>query len=147
LLEPAATTGDERQQVSTQGDQPESIMSENPSHFIGAQIEVHFDSPPTYQKAPTCPDAFTWNGRRYRVAVRLAEWTDFRRRGRAARNMQPAHAAVAARRGSLGVGRYYFRVQTDGGQVFELYYDRAIRDSDDRLGHWFLVSERGADGQ
>ena len=56
-----------------------------------------------------------------------------------ARNMRPAHAAVAAERGSLGVGRFYFRVDT--GQVFDLYYDRAIKDVDDRLGHWFLYRE------
>jgi len=58
-----------------------------------------------------------------------------------ARNMQPAHAAVAAERGSLGVGRFYFRVRVDTGQVFDLYYDRAIKDVDDRLGHWFLYRE------
>ena len=58
-----------------------------------------------------------------------------------ARNMQPAHAAVAASRGSLGVGRFYFRVRVDSGRVFDIYYDREIRDVDDRLGHWFLYRE------
>ena len=110
-------------------------------HFIGAEIEVQFDTPPTYQKAPTCPNGFSWNGKAYRIAACLSEWTDFARRGRSARNMQPAHAAVAARRGSLGVGRYYFRVRTDSAQVFDLYYDREIKSSDDRLGHWFLYRE------
>jgi hypothetical protein len=31
----------------------------------------------------------------------------------------------------------------DTGQVFDLYYDRAIQDVDDRLGHWFLYRELG----
>jgi hypothetical protein len=75
------------------------------------------------------------------VVEKMAEWQDFSRRGRMARNMRPAHAEVAAGRGSLGVGRFYFRVRTTPGRVFDLYYDRAIKDVDDRLGHWFLYRE------
>ena len=73
--------------------------------------------------------------------MKLSEWVDFTRRGRMARNMAPVHAAVAAERGSLGVGRFYFRVRVETGQVFDLYYDRRINDVDDRLGHWFLYRE------
>ena len=115
--------------------EPESI------HFIGEEIEVHFDKPPVRQKSPPCPDDFTWQGCTYRVTEKLAEWSDFSRRGKMARNMQPAHATVASSRGSLGVGRFYFRVRVDSGQVFDLYYDREIKDVDDRLGHWFLYRE------
>jgi hypothetical protein len=75
------------------------------------------------------------------VVEKLSEWHDFTRRGRMARNMRPAHAAAAAERGSLGVGRFYFRVRTNTSQIFDLYYDRAIKDVDDRLGHWFLYRE------
>jgi hypothetical protein len=114
-----------------------------PLHFIDQPIEVSFDAPPVRQKTPHCPDGFTWNGIDYRVTEKLSEWTDFTRRGRMARNMQPAHAAVAAEHGSLGVGRFYFRVIVDTGQVFDLYYDRLIKDVDDRLGHWFLYRELG----
>jgi hypothetical protein len=56
-------------------------------------------------------------------------------------NMQPAHAAHAQLRGSWGVGRYAFTVRTAGGRVFEIYYDRAPRDADDRTGNWFLRTE------
>ena len=132
--------------------EPESI------HFIGEEIEVHFDMPPVRQKTPPCPDDFKWQGYTYRVTEKLAEWSDFSRRGRMARNMQPAHAAVAAKRGSLGVGRFYFRVRAQIGlpdsstvgqaesQVFDIYYDRAIKDVDDRLGHWFLYREMASGG-
>jgi len=58
-----------------------------------------------------------------------------------ARNMTPVHASAAAERGSLGVGRFYFRVRVESGQVFDLYYDRHIKDVDDRLGHWLLYRE------
>ena len=110
-------------------------------HFIGEEIEVHFDKPPVRQKTPPCPDGFTWHGLEYPIAEKLSEWSDFSRRGKMARNMQSAHAAVAASRGSLGVGRFYFRVRVYSGQIFDIYYDREIRDVDDRLGHWFLYRE------
>ncbi|MGB8212090.1 MAG: DUF6504 family protein [Anaerolineales bacterium] len=110
-------------------------------HFIGQPIEVGFNTPPARQKTPSCPDGFTWNGKTYHVIEKLSEWTDFTRRGRMSRNMRPAHAAIAAEHGSLGVGRFHFRVRVDTGQVFDLYYDRAIKDVDDRLGHWFLFRE------
>jgi hypothetical protein len=116
-------------------------MEPKSSHFIGEEIEVHFDNLPVRQKTPSCPDGFAWQEWEYLVVEKLAERADFARRGRSARNMQPAHAAVAASRGSLGVGRFYFRVRVDTGQVFDLYYDREIKDVDDRLGHWFLYRE------
>jgi len=116
-------------------------MEPGSTHFIDEEIEVRFDRPPVRQKTPPCPDGFTWQGQEYRVIEKLAEWTDFARRGRSARNMQPAHAAVAASRGSLGVGRFYFRVRVATDQVFDLYYDREIKAVDDRLGHWFLYRE------
>jgi hypothetical protein len=110
-------------------------------HFIGEEIAVHFKTPPVRQKTPPCPDGFTWQEHNYGVIEKISEWTDFTRRGRMAHNMRPAHAAAAAERGSLGVGRFYFRVRTDTGQIFDLYYDREIKDVDDRLGHWFLYRE------
>ncbi len=55
--------------------------------------------------------------------------------------MTPAHARAALRRGSRGVGRDYYRVQTAAGRVFVLYYDRAPKNVDDSLGGWFLLEE------
>jgi Domain of unknown function (DUF6504) len=118
-------------------------LEPRPIHFLDQPIDVIFQTLPARQKRPHCPDGFQWEGRAYRVVETLSEWTDFTRRGRFARNMQPAHAAVAAQRGSLNVGRFFFRVRVDTGQLFDLYYDRAIKDVDDRLGHWFLYRELG----
>src|SRR5512146_3403440 len=95
-------------------------------HFYDEQIEPVFEKGPMLEKAPPCPDGFIWRGQEYRVAELLAEWHDYRRRGRMADNMQPAHARVAIQRGSLNVGRFYFRVRVETGQVFEIYYDRTI---------------------
>jgi hypothetical protein len=48
---------------------------------------------------------------------------------------------TALHRGSWGVGRYYFRVRTDTRQVFDIYYDRAPQNIEDRKGSWFLYRE------
>ena len=112
-----------------------------PIHFIGEAIVVQFDEPPLFSKRPGCPDGFVWSGQTYRIVELLSEWSDYRRRGRMATNMRPEHAAAAEQRGSWGVGRTYFRVRTDSGRVFDLYYDRAPGKVGDRKGTWFLYRE------
>ncbi len=122
-----------------------------PLHFLDQRIEVTFDQPPVREKAPDCPNGFIWEGRSYRVIEMLSAWTDFTRRGRMAKNMRPAHAATAATRGSLNVGRYYFRVRVKADaaqhkhaeQVFDIYYDRAMKSVDERKGQWFIYREMG----
>jgi hypothetical protein len=116
-------------------------MDLKPLHFLDEPIEVSFITPPTYEKAPDCPSGFTWEAKAFRITEMLSSWTDFKRRGRMARNMQPAHAAVASTRGSLNVGRYYFRVKTDTNQIFDIYYDRAMKNIDERKGQWFIYRE------
>lgn len=132
-------------------------MDFTPLHFYDQPIEVIFDKPPIREKAPDCPNGFVWEEKTYRITEMLSAWTDFKRRGRMARNMQPQHAAVASTRGSLNVGRYYFRVRVlssssiagqTQGQIFDIYYDRAMKNVDDRKGQWFVYRElqRKADG-
>jgi hypothetical protein len=116
-------------------------MDALPACFVGEPIEVTFDQSPLVAKKPGCPDGFHWREQFFRVRQMLGEWQDYRRRGRMARNMSPPHAATAARRGSWGVGRFYFRVLTDADRVFDLYYDRAPKDAADRAGCWFLFRE------
>jgi hypothetical protein len=110
-------------------------------HFFDQPIEPVFDQPPAREKTPDCPDGFVWERQTHRVTELLAAWSDFTRRGRSARNMRPEHAAVAAGRGSLGVGRFYFRVRVDSGRIFDIYYDRAPKDADRRKGSWFVYRE------
>jgi hypothetical protein len=112
-----------------------------PLHFIGELITVEFDEPPALEKKPGCPNRFLWREQTYVIAEMLSEWFDYARKGRAAQNMQPAHAAVASQRGSWGVGRFYFQIRTADDRYFELYYDRAPKGSDKRKGEWVLVSE------
>ena len=75
------------------------------------------------------------------VLEMISEWHDYNRRGRMARNMQPQHAAVSSKRGSWGVGLFYFRVKTDQNRYFDIFYDRSPKDSDDRKGNWFIYRE------
>jgi len=112
-----------------------------PIHFLDQPIEPIFDTHPALEKSPDCPNGFIWDEKMYRIIEMLSSWVDFKRRGRMARNMQPQHAAVASSRGSLNVGRFYFRVVTDTEQVFDIYYDRAMKNVDDRKGQWLLYRE------
>lgn len=110
-------------------------------HFIGEPIIVQFSTPPPHSKKPTCPDSFIWRGENYQIDSLVSEWRDFSRRGRMANNMQPQHAQAASKRGSWGVGRFFFEVLSQEGNLFRLYYDRAPKDAFDRSGSWFLLAE------
>src|SRR5687767_16034993 len=122
-----------------------------PLHFLDLPIEPVFDTPPTREKTPECPNGFIWENKTYRVIEMLSSWSDFKRRGKMARNMRPAHSEVASGRGSLNVGRFYFRVRvalsgsSTAGQnesrIFDIYYDRAMKNVDDRKGQWFIYRE------
>jgi Family of unknown function (DUF6504) len=119
-------------------------MEPTPLHFLDQPIEPIFDTSPAREKTPDCPNGFVWEGKTYQVTEMLSSWSDFKRRGRMAQNMRPEQAAVAASRGSLNVGRFYFRVKVDTGQVFDIYYDRAMKNVDNRKGQWFIYRELGA---
>ena len=122
-------------------------MDENwsPLRFIGEAIEVKFVKLDFPLKNPSAPDQFIWSDQVWEVTRVLSAWRDYGRRGKMARNMQPAHQRLAVQRGSWGVGRFYYRIQVQDGRVFDLYYDRAPGDATDRLGHWFLWREMQAD--
>ncbi len=119
------------------------------SRFIGESITVEFDQPPLFSKQPPCPVRFIWAEELFEIVENLCEWRDYGRRGRMANNMRPENLKKAAKRGSWGVGRYYFRVQVanllppqqSGGRIFEIYYDRAPKGRSQRLGSWFLNRE------
>lgn len=116
-----------------------------PLRFISEPVEVYFIEPPLLEKKPACPSGFIWRGSNFQILETIAEWQDYTRRGRMARNMRPTHAVTASQRGSWGVGLHYFRVQTDQDRVFDVYYDRAPKDADHRKGGWFLFQELVAD--
>ncbi len=93
------------------------------------------------EKRPICPSTFIWRGETYQITRKISEWQDFDRRGRMSQNMRPEHLLMAKKGGSWGVGRFYFRVCTDRGKIFDLYYDRAPKSCSDRKGGWYLYRE------
>ena len=121
------------------------MMSCKPIRFINERIEVSFDKPPLLEKKPGCPNEFQWQGRVFKITDQIAEWHDYQRKGRMARNMSPVHAAVAERRGSWGVGQDYYRVRTGTGQIYDIYFDRAPQDAARRKGEWFIYQELSND--
>ena len=112
-----------------------------PIRFIAEEIEVQFDIPPVVTKKPDSPSRFIWREDSFKVVETISRWFTYERKGRLAKNMQPHNLRTAQRRGSWGVGRFYFRVRTMRDQVFDLYYDRASEEAGDRKGHWFLWRE------
>lgn len=112
-----------------------------PVRFIGVDIEVEFDREPLFRRSPHCPARLVWAEETLPVVDLLKEWRDYGRRGRMASNMRPENLARAAKRGSFGVGRYYFRVRVADGRCFELYYDRKPQSIDDKTGRWVLLKE------
>ena len=111
------------------------------TRFIGEPITVEFDKEPTFSKKPPCPNRIVWGEEKLAVLNLLEEWRDYGRRGRMAQNMRPENIKKAMKRGSWGVGRYFFRVQVANGRVYDIYYDRAPKGSDDRMGSWHLYRE------
>ena len=112
------------------------------SKFIGEPIRVGFEKEPPLTKTPGCPSWFEWRGETYRVSEVLAEWHAWHRRGTAQAEAAPAQPSeLSTHRGSWGVGKTFFRVNTEAGRVFVIYYDRAPRSVDDRKGTWLLREE------
>lgn len=116
-------------------------MKSEPSRFIDEGVTVGYRVEPLLEKKPRCPDHFAWNGVDFTIKSQVMEWVDYTRRGRMARNMSDAHAINAASKGSWGVGRFFFRVETTDDRIFDLYYDRAPKGIEKRKGQWFLFRE------
>ena len=116
-------------------------MSFTPIRFFNQQIEVRYNSPPMLEKKPGCPDSFIWQDIHYRISEMLSEWHEYDRKGRMAKNMKPANARKAIKRGSWGVGQDYYRIRTEQNRVFEIYYDRAPKNVNHRKGAWFIYRE------
>jgi len=116
-------------------------MENKPINFIGESIQVVFDHDPLLEKKQGCPNGFIWRDETFTIIEMLAEWHDYRRKGRSARNMQPQHAIVASSKGSWGVGKDYYEVKTSSGRCFTIYFDRAPKDAFIKHSGWFLRDE------
>lgn len=121
------------------------MNAELSNRFIGASIQVLYDQPPALEKRPGAPNGFVWEERTYRVVAVLKEWHDYGLRGKSldfyTKEQGSYRAKAAGRKGTWGVGRDFYRVRTDTGEVFELYYDRDPSSPGKRKGSWFLFQQ------
>ena len=116
-------------------------MDEPQMRFIGEQITVEYDDPPLFPKKPSCPQRFMHGEAQLEIIEVVQEWRNYERRGRMRFNMRPANLKKAAKRGSWGVGRFFFRVRVGDGRLFDIYYDRAPAGQEQRHGSWHLYRE------
>lgn len=109
--------------------------------FYADKIEVRFDKPPSLEKRPGLPTGFTWRGRDYVIVELLKEWHDYRKRGKSRAFYKKERGSYwvesSQRQGSWGVGRDCYRVLTECGEIFDIYYDRAPK-GQARKGEWIL---------
>jgi hypothetical protein len=97
-------------------------MKKSPDTFFSEEIDV--------QTGPASgrPAAFTWRGRRYAIREIWGEWPDY------------GFGAAPTGRWWQRRHRTYYRVVTDGEEVFEIYLDRG--------GHrkqWYLYRSLGTE--
>ena len=109
-------------------------------HFVDEQIQVELLQGTILEKKPRCPEKFFWADQCIVVKNIKSAWQDFSRKGTAAKNMKEEHALRAAKKGSWGVGRYYFEVEGDDNCIYTIYYDRAPENMKDRKGKWILFT-------
>jgi len=107
-------------------------METLPFRLIDEPIEVAFSEPPLFEKKPPCPTSFTWQGENYPIIEVIAEWEDYRRKGKWKRNNGAGTYQTRVAQGILGVGRFYFRVRVKQGNLYEIYFDRAPESAGDR---------------
>ncbi len=112
------------------------------SEIYSEPIEALFDHPPAIEKRPRCPNSIIWDGRTYRIIAMRLEWHDYLPRGKTLARQLREHGsywvtAAEQRRGSWGVGRDYYRVQTESGETFDIYYDRKPTGPEVK-GGWYL---------
>jgi hypothetical protein len=103
--------------------------------FISDEVEPIFEREPALKKRTGVPDGFLWKGNTFRIVELLAEWHDYSKQ----REVSPTRRGqtqLDRQHGSWGLGRDYYRVRTQDGQVFELYYDRRPRRG--AIGIWVL---------
>ena len=86
--------------------------------FIGEKIDVETGG------VVKQPVSLVWRGHEYRVAEILASWFDW-----------GFSSAVTQRDWRTRRHRNYFRLQTDSGERFEIYLDRAPARAE---GEWYL---------
>ena len=112
--------------------------------FIGREINVTLPNGSSLDKKPPAPRAFRWKCVVHQVTEMLATWHRYGKPEIRTQGGRPPYFVRSGRtQGSWGQGRVYFRVRTEEGRLFDIYYDRAPK-GQRRAGAWFLWRELSA---
>jgi len=106
--------------------------------FVSEEINVEFDKGFILEKKPPCPISFIWRKKIFFVEELISSWFDYERKGKKARNMRDTHLERARKKGSWGVGRVYYEVKCELGEIAVIYYDRSPKNVCDKKGRWIL---------
>jgi len=90
--------------------------------FLSEKIKVTID------KTKRTPASFIWNKKEFKINEVIAVWHDW----------GFSEGAPKARNWRLRHHRNYYRVQTEGDEVFEIYLDRKSKKEE---GEWFLYQK------
>lgn len=113
--------------------------------FIGQEITVTLPSGFAFEKKPPAPESFRWQGKLHSVSEILATWRRYGKPGLRTQGGRPPYYVRSGRgQGSWGQGRVYYRLRTETGRLFDLYYDRAP-EGQRRAGSWRLWRELSRD--
>lgn len=111
--------------------------------FYSEPITVEFKNEPLLEKKPGFPDAFVWRGKTYSIVSVEREWHDYEIRGKTeefySQRRGNAPEMKPRTKGSWGVGKDYYQVKTNTGEVFVIYYDRQPTKSE--KGQWILLKK------
>ncbi len=106
-------------------------------------ISVKFRDEPLVEKKPGAPDAFIWRGKTYTIISVEREWHNYEIRGKMEKfygqRRGNAPEMGPRKRGSWGIGKDYYQVKTDSGEIFVIYYDRQPAKSN--KGQWVLLQK------
>lgn len=97
-------------------------MRSEPGKFISQEIAV------ARNESSGDPISFEWSDRKYIISEIIAAWPDW------------GFSAGAPKRKSWRMRRHrnFYRVETDNGDVFELYHDRGLKLEG---GKWILHTQ------
>lgn len=87
--------------------------------FLSEKITVVID------RSKRVPASFTWNKKEYKIEEVIAVWQDW----------GFPKGSPKTRTWRLRHHRNYYRVQTEGDEVFEIYLDRKTKKEE---GEWYL---------
>lgn len=116
--------------------------------FIGDEITPVFAEEPELDKKTGAPAAFVWRDRQHPISRVIREWHEYDQgRGGAANTGRPPFSQRGVMsRGSWGSGKDFYRVLTDEGRIYDIYYDRRPKGKQ-RKGRWVIFRDIGDIGE